>query len=156
MTQNIISATVVGRPRIVTTKYSNRAVLDARAYDGQTFAIWGRETDSDILNRCDGERVGIALDQKGKPKLVAHAGTGCVAAPDKQPMGFKVTLPSEDSVPETTCSAEIADYIQRLGKLYGHCLATAAAIPQASALATPEVKDVATTFFIQAVQHFNL
>jgi hypothetical protein len=42
-------------------------------------------------------------------------------------------------------SGEIADYIARLGKLYGHCLATAR-----------ESEPVALAIFQQAIEHFNL
>ena len=37
-----------------------------------------------------------------------------------------------------------------------HCLTTAANMPTNIELETPQIKDVATTFFLQAVKHFNL
>jgi hypothetical protein len=46
--------------------------------------------------------------------------------------------------------------IERLGKLYGHCLSTAAGMPSAIELESTAVKDIATTMFIQTVRHFNL
>ena len=46
--------------------------------------------------------------------------------------------------------------IDRLGKLYSHCLTTAGNMPTEIELETPQIKDVATTFFIQAVRHFDL
>jgi hypothetical protein len=67
----------------------------------------------------------------------------------KKQMGFAVQ-------PEPgSRSAEIADYIERLGKLYGHCYQTASN-QLGNALATPEVKDVATTLFIQTCKHFQI
>ena len=67
----------------------------------------------------------------------------------KQQMGFQTeTQPSR--------SVEIADYVSRLGKLYNHCLTTAANMPTSIELEAPQIKDVATTFFIQAVKHFNI
>jgi hypothetical protein len=97
-------------------------------------------------------------------------------APDR-PMGFNVTpiepeqiksvqkpvtLPAVGSIEqaalptETKRSIEIADYIGKLGKLYSHCYKTASEQLESTPLATPEVKDVATTLFIQTVRHFNL
>jgi hypothetical protein len=46
--------------------------------------------------------------------------------------------------------------VDRLGKLYSHCYKTAANELKKTPLATPEVKDVATTLFIQTVRHFGL
>ena len=67
----------------------------------------------------------------------------------KSQMGFQAS-------PQPSRSVEIDDYIQRLGKLYGHCFATAAAIPTSIDLPPTAVKDVATTMFIQTVRHFDL
>jgi hypothetical protein len=64
-------------------------------------------------------------------------------------MGFQAS-------PQTSRSIEIADYIDRLGKLYGHCLTTAASMPTSIELPPTAVKDVATTMFIQTVRHFDL
>jgi hypothetical protein len=58
----------------------------------------------------------------------------------KKQMGF-----TTESQPSR--SAEIADYIDRLGKLYSHCLTTAGNMPTAIELESPQIKDVATTFF---------
>jgi hypothetical protein len=69
-------------------------------------------------------------------------------------MGFAVT--ETPQVPETTRSAEIADYIHRLGKLYGHCLNTAANMPTTVDLNAPQVKDIATVLFIQTTKHFDI
>jgi hypothetical protein len=99
--------------------------------------------------------VSVAIDSKGKAKLVEHL-ANCVAvgladAPMAQStqMGFTTS-------PQPSRSAEIADYIERLGKLYSHCLTTAVNMPHAIELEAPQIKDVATTFFIQAVRHFDL
>jgi hypothetical protein len=82
--------------------------------------------------------------------LVEH----CSTAPQQAQMGF--TAKPTPEVPETTRSAEIVDYICRLGKLYNHCLTTAANMPTAIELDAPQVKDIATTLFIQTAKHFNL
>jgi hypothetical protein len=58
--------------------------------------------------------------------------------------------------PQPSRSVEIADYIERLGKLYTHCLTTAVNIPTSIELESTAVKDIATTMFIQTVRHFDL
>jgi hypothetical protein len=67
----------------------------------------------------------------------------------KKQMGFT-------AAPQASRSAEIADYIDRLGKLYSCYLTTAGNMPTLIELATPQINDVATTLFIQSVRHFEL
>ena len=67
------------------------------------------------MGRRNGERVAITLDSKGKASLVEHYSTAPETALPTQQMGF--TTQTMDEAPETTRSAEIADYIQRLGML---------------------------------------
>ncbi len=143
----LLEARVNGNPRQVSTKYGEKAVLDVSTREGE-FTIWRPAGDSEVMGRMNGERVSIAIDSKGKASLVEHAST----KPQQAQMGF--TAPVE--TPETTRSAEIADYIQRLGKLYSHCLSTAANMPTSVDLNAPQVKDIATTLFIQTTKHFNL
>jgi hypothetical protein len=145
----LLEARVNGKPRQVDTKWGEKAVMDLLTTDGQEITIWRPAGDMDVMGRANGERVSIAIDSKGKASLVEHASTKPQEAQQAQ-MGFNV--PPE----QPSRSAEIADYIQRLGKLYSHCLDTAARMPKTVELDTPQVKDVATTFFIQAVKHFNL
>jgi hypothetical protein len=145
----LLEAHVNGNPRQVTTKWGEKAVMDVLTTDGQEIAIWRPAGDMDVMGRANGERVSIAIDSKGKASLVEHASTKPQQAQQAQ-MGFNV--PPE----QPSRSAEIADYIQRLGKLYSHCLDTAARMPKTVDLDMPQVKDVATTFFLQAVKHFNL
>ncbi len=143
----LLDARVNGIPRQVTTKYGDKSVLDVATSEGN-YTIWRPAGDMEVMGRRNGERVSIALDSKGKASLVEH----CSTAPQQAQMGF--TAPVE--TPETTRSAEIADYIQRLGKLYGHRLTTAANMSTSIELEAPQIKDVATTMFIQTVRHFNL
>jgi hypothetical protein len=143
----LLDARVNGNPRQVNTKHGERSVLDVWTSEGE-FTIWRPAGDKDVMGRMNGERVSIALDSKGKASLVEH----CSTAPQQAQMGF--SAPVETT--ETTRSAEIADYIQRLGKLYSHCLTTAANMPTTIELEAPQVKDVATTLFIQTVRHFDL
>ena len=143
----LLDARVNGMPRQVTTKYGDKSVLDVVTSEGN-FTVWRPAGDREVMGRMNGERVAIALDSKGKASLVEHAST----KPQLAQMGFSAPV----ETPETTRSAEIADYIQRLGKLYNHCLNTASSMPTSIELEAPQIKDVATTMFIQTVKHFNL
>jgi hypothetical protein len=143
----LLDARVNGMPRQVTTKYGEKSVLDVATSEGN-YTIWRPAGDSEVMGRMNGERVSIALDSKGKASLVEYAST----KPQLAQMGFSAPV----ETPETTRSAEIADYIQRLGKLYNHCLTTAASMPTSIELEAPQVKDIATTLFIQTTKHFNL
>jgi hypothetical protein len=141
----LLEARVNGSPRQVNTKYGEKAVMEVVTADGNEIAIWRPAGDMDVMGRMNGERVSIAIDSKGKASLVEHASTKPQAAQS-----------SNAATEQPSRSAEIADYIQRLGKLYSHCLDTAARMPKTVELETPQIKDVATTFFIQAVRHFDL
>ena len=143
----LLDARVNGMPRQVQTKYGEKSVLDVATSEGE-YTIWRPAGDSEVMGRRNGERVSIALDSKGKASLVEH----CSTAPQQATMGFSAPV----ETPETTRSAEIAEYIQRLGKLYNHCLSTAVNMPTAIELDVPQVKDIATTLFIQTTKHFNL
>lgn len=155
----LLDARVNGMPRQVSTKYGEKSVLDVATSEGN-YTIWRPAGDMEVMGRRNGERVGIALDLKGKASLVEHCSTApqtalqtqaFAASGNNQQMGF-----SAEPTPETTRSAEIADYIQRLGKLYNHCLTTAAGMPTAIELDAHSVKDIGTTIFIQTVRHFDL
>jgi hypothetical protein len=160
----LIDARVNGMPRQVQTKYGEKAVLDVATSEGQ-FTIWRNAGDREVMGRRNGERITITLDSKGKASLVDTA-SNCpaVGLVTTQPA---VTLPFEAEMklkqqmgftpePQPSRSAEIADYVQRLGKLYSHCLSTAADIPTSIELESTAVKDIATTMFIQTVRHFDL
>lgn len=136
----LIAARVNGMPRQVQTKHGEKSVLEVATNEG-AYTIWRPAGDSEVMGRRNGERVTIALDSRGKASLVEHAS-------NSPAVGLTATQPSR--------SAEIVDYISRLGKLYGHCLTTAANMPATIELDAPEIKDVATTLFIQTVRHFDL
>jgi hypothetical protein len=154
----LFEARVNGNPRQVNTKYGEKAVMDVVTTDGTEIAIWRPAGDLEVMGRRNGERVSIALDSKGKASLVEHASTKPQQAQKQAQMNSEPSRTMGFSVPpeQPSRSAEIADYIERLGKLYAHCLDAAARMPKTVELETPQVKDVATTFFLQAVNHFNL
>jgi hypothetical protein len=153
----LIQARLSGSPRTVTTKHGERVVADAVDGQGNKHTIW--RAVGDLKNLTNGSVVKLTVDSKGKVNLIDEpVNFTPVAAPIqrfeaetqlKSQMGFSTT-------PQPSRSVEIADYIERLGKLYGHCLTTAAQIPTSIELEPSQVKDVATTMFIQTVKHFDL
>ena len=140
--------------RQVNTKHGQKAVLNVVTGTGEEIAIWRPAGDVEILGRKSGESVSITIDAKGKASLVEHCSTAPQQAAQAQPMGFAVN--EAPQVPETTRSAEIADYIQRLGKLYSYCMNTAANMPTTVELNPPQIKDIATSLFIHTTKHFNI
>jgi hypothetical protein len=149
----LIQAKITGQPRTVTTKHGDRSVVDARAANGENLTIWRPANDPAVMRLANGERVQLAINAKGKVSLVETA-FDRATLPPSQTMGFAVETTTPPA--EVSRSIEIADYIERLGKLYSHCYQTAAKQLDSSPLATPEIKDVATTIFIQTVRHFSL
>jgi hypothetical protein len=110
----LLTAHVNGKPRQVSTKFGEKAVMDILTTDGQEITIWRPAGDLEVMGRVNGERVSITIDSKGKASLVEHAST--------QPQAAQSSNVTSE---QPRRSAEIADYIQRLAKLYGHCLDTA-------------------------------
>ena len=106
--------------------------------------------------------VKLTVDSKGKVNLIEEPQA---LAPTTPAEAVKLSFDAESQLksqigftanPQPSRSVEIADYIDRLGKLYTHCLTTANNIPSVATLDAPEVKDIATTLFIQTVKHFDL
>jgi hypothetical protein len=164
----LIQAHLHGSPRTVNTKHGERTVADAIDGQGNKHTIWRNA--GEMKHLTNGSIVSLAIDSKGKVSLVDEP-TGRVTRPVlnlahvapteplklpfeaetqlKKQMGF-----TADSQPSR--SVEIADYIERLGKLYTHCLTTAVNIPTSIELESTAVKDIATTMFIQTARHFDL
>ena len=160
----LLDARVNGNPRQVSTKYGEKSVLDVATSEGQ-FTIWQPAGDAEVMGRRNGERVSISLDSKGKASLVEHTSNcpsvGLVAPAEAGKLSFDTDSQLKSHMgftanPQPSRSVEIADYIERLGKLYSHCLTTATSMPTSIELPATAVKDVATTMFIQTVRHFDL
>jgi hypothetical protein len=166
--------------RIARTKFGDKTVLDCRLETGETITIWKEANNPQLMSVANGERLvlnSIEKHQGGytyeiRETLRTRNDTqrsaretaqlkGVNAVPER-PMGFNVGLPVVESIEQTAPTAEskrsieIAEYIGKLGKLYNHCYKTAANELKETPLATPEVKDVATTLFIQTCKHFSL
>ena len=175
----LITAKVTSQPRTVNTKHGERSVIDCVAQNGEALTIWRPAHDQQLMRLANGERVQIAIDSKGKVSLVETAFDRAEANRPEispmvsgqtipaRPMGFDVDVPfgaerklrqqlAAAPKPTDSRSAEIANYIDRLGKLYGHCYQAAVKQLDTTAMAIPEVKDVATTLFIQTCKHFQL
>jgi hypothetical protein len=156
----LIQARLHGSPRTVTTKFGQKVVADAIDGKGNKHTIWRPE--GDMKHLTNGSIVNLTLDSKGKVSLVDEPHSLVPVAPTEpltRPFDADTQLKSQmgfTATPQPSRSAEIADYIERLGKLYGYCLTTANNIPSAASLDAPEVKDIATTIFIQTVKHFSL
>jgi hypothetical protein len=147
----LIQARLHGAPRTVKTKHGERVVADAFDGQGNKHTIW--RPVGDLKHLTNGSIVKLAIDSKGKVSLVDEPANLAPAFEAqmqlKKQMGFTATQ-------QPSRSAEIADYIERLSKLYGHCLTTAANIPTSSELEKTAVKDIATLMFLQTVRHFDL
>jgi hypothetical protein len=177
----LIFAIAKGTPRQVNTKYGQKTVIDATGNNGEEITIWrgGDDQSPALKSIANGSRITVGLDSKGKYSLIEAPADRAVQvakpispelAQVSRPMGFAVDLPFEaeqrlraqmattvappvaNEMAESGRSAEIADYINRLGKLYGHCYGVAAQQLENVPLGTPEVKDVATTLFIRAAR----
>jgi hypothetical protein len=145
----LIEAKVAGQPRIVSTRRGDRTVMDCRTADGQSLTVWRPAGDVELMARANGERVTLAQDSKGKISLVETARSRA----DRE-WQRSTDLGLTDHRSERT--AEIADYIERLGKLYNYCYGVASRQFAHNEMNTPQIKDVSTTLFIQTVRHFDL
>ncbi|WP_373546351.1 hypothetical protein [Chamaesiphon sp.] len=135
----LIQARLHGSPRTVNTKHGERTVADAFDGQGNKHTIWRNV--GEMKHLTNGSLVKLAIDSKGKVSLVDEPANLAPVAPTesitlKQQMGFQTE-------PQPSRSVEIADYIERLGKLYTHCLTTAASIPTSIELPATAIKDVA-------------
>jgi hypothetical protein len=153
----LIQARLSGSPRTVNTKHGERVVADAIDGQGNKHTIWRQV--GDLKHLTNGSVVKLTVDSKGKVNLIDEpVALAPVAAPIRfdAEMQLKSSQMGFQSSPPPSRSVEIADYIERLGKLYGHCLTTAASMPTSIELESTAVKDIATTMFIQTVKHFDL
>jgi hypothetical protein len=147
----LIQATVKGQPRQVTTKYGDRIVMDCLTYDGQEIAVWRNGDDTEILGRRNGERVTLALDAKGKYHLMESLSTELVD-PTVKTNGNG----NGHELGDSSRKAEIADYIQRLAKLYSYTFKIVKEQMGDSGLPIECVKDISTSVFIATTRHFDL
>jgi hypothetical protein len=145
----LIEAKVKGQPRTVATKHGERSVMDCITADGESLTVWRPAGDSEVMGRANGERVTLSLDSKGKVSLVETARS-------RAEQQWQKPQPTPKLAHRSERTADIAEYIERLGKLYSYCFKTASKELANSELGRPQIKDVSTTLFIQTVKHFDL
>ena len=157
----LIQARLLNSPRTVNTKHGERVVADAIDGQGNKHTIW--RPAGDLKHLTNGSVVKLTVDSKGKVNLIdePHALAPNVAPAEVGKLSFDTESQLKSHMgftanPQPSRSVEIADYIERLGKLYSHCLTTAASMPTSTELPATAVKDVATTMFIQTIRHFDL
>jgi hypothetical protein len=153
----LIEAKVAGQPRIVSTRRGDRSVMDCRTADGQSLTVWRPAGDVELMARANGERVTLAQDSKGKVSLVETARSRADREWQRS-TDLTKDLDTELGLTDHRShrTAEIADYIERLGKLYNYCHGVASRQLAHTEMDTPQIKDVSTTLFIQTVRHFSL
>jgi hypothetical protein len=149
----LIAAKITGKPRNVTTRQGDRSVVDARANNGENLTIWRPANDPAVMRLANGERVQLAIDSKGKVSLIDTAATRAEEAAG-QPMGFTIE-PAAPPV-EKSRSAEIAEHLDKLSKLYSVCLSRAESMPKPTELPPEATKDIATTLYLSLVKKFDL
>ncbi len=154
----LIEAKVAGQPRIVSTRRGDRSVMDCRTADGQSLTVWRPAGDVELMARANGERVTLAQDSKGKISLVETAQSRADREWQRSSdLAIDLGLADQGLTDHRSHrTAEIADYIERLGKLYNYCHGVASRQLAHSEMEISEIKDVSTTLFIQTVRHFGL
>jgi len=152
-----LTAIAKGQARAVQTKYGDRLVLDAIGEDGNEYTIWRPGHDGQLPKVANGERITLGVDSKGKTHLLETLADR-VTHPGSQLPGMRPL--QETAAPDYNAhngrSAEIADYVERLGKLYKYCYTQAKETLAGEPALLDDHRAVATTLFIQAVRHFDL
>ena len=155
-----LTARALKPARTVSTKYGPKLVLDCLATDGREYTVWRPIGDETLPKIARNERVNLGVDSKGKCHLLQCLAdhTDVMAAPDAKTMLSNSPQPSDKPMEGgyNGRSAEIADYITRLGKLYKFSYQTAKESLTGEAISTEDTRAVATSFFIQTIKHFDL
>jgi hypothetical protein len=139
------TAIITGQARIIQTAQGDRSLIYAQTINGDKHAIYRAAGDPEIMGLKDGQEVEISIGGKGYADLVT-----------RPQMGFSIAPAPTTPPPQSQRSIDIKDYVERLGKLYGHCYTTATNQLESTGLEKPEIKDVATSLFIQTTRHFNI
>jgi hypothetical protein len=146
----LLNAKVIGQPRTVNTKQGEKYVINCLCCNGESHTIWRPANDSQVMRLIDGERVQVGINSSGKVSLVETAYSRAEEQAQPRSMGFTVPTESKPSK-----RVEVDDYIDRLGNLYSRCYQAASSNLSDTPLQPAEVKDVATTLFIQTTRHFT-
>ena len=120
-------------------------MIYAQVADGTKHAIYRAAGDTDITGLREGEEVEISLGTTGHADLVT-----------RPQMGFSIPRPPVVTPAQSQRSIEIKSYVESLSELYRHCYNTALNQLQNTGLDKAEIKDVATSLFIQTTRHFSI
>jgi hypothetical protein len=139
------TAVITGQARIIRTAQGDRSLIYAQVANGDKHAIYRAAGDPEITGLKDGQEVEISIGGKGHADLVT-----------RPQMGFSI-VPTPTTPPaQSQRSTDIKNYIEHLGKIYGDCYTTATKQLESAGLDKPEIKDVATSLFIQTTRHFGI
>lgn len=140
-----ITAVITGQARTIKTAQGDRSIIYAQVANGNKHAIYRAAGDPEIIGLKEGAEVEISISSKGYANLVA-----------RPQMGFSITPPPTVPPAQNQRSIDIKNYVERLSELYEHCYTAASSQLESAGLDKPEIKDVATTLFIQTTRHFNI
>jgi hypothetical protein len=138
-------AIVTGKPSVIKTKGGDRSIVYAEVASGDKHAIYRAAGDPEIMGLREGQEVEISIGGTGHADLVT-----------RPQMGFSIVPALTEPPAESQRSIDIKNYVENMGKIYGGCYIAASKQLADTGLDKPEIKDVATTLFIQTVRHFNL
>ena len=178
-----LDAKIFRVPHTIKTKNGDRMIAEATVGDGTIHTIWRKGGDQELSRITAGERVKISIDEYGYVDLVETAFSRTyspkITPKTEETTMDNIKLPGEaehklsqqiqqrlavlrneeqqQQQPKAISdrSTEIAEYVEKLGKLYSHCFDTANS-KMGEKLDVLEVKDIATTLFIQTVRKFSL
>jgi hypothetical protein len=139
------TAIITGQAQTIKTAQGDRSLIYAQVASGDKHAIYRAAGDPEIMGLKDGQEVEISIGGKGHADLVT-----------RPQMGFSIAPTPTTPPAESQRSIDIKNYVERLGKLYAHCYTTAVNQLESTGLDKPEIKDVATSLFIQTTRHFNI
>jgi hypothetical protein len=139
------AAIVTGKPSVIKTKGGDRSIVYAQVASGDKHAIYRAAGDPEIMGLREGQEVEISIGGTGHADLVT-----------RPQMGFSIVPAPEKPPAESQRNIDIKNYVENMGKIYGGCYIAASKQLADTGLDKPEIKDVATTLFIQTTRHFNL
>ena len=131
------------------TQYGRRINAVFTTPDGEDLKIWGNVGHSSLESVVKGQSYQLDFDQRGNAKLVSpQPGSG-------HSRETQVQEDNHNGHANHSRSAEIKDYLVRLGKLMSHSLLVVRR--ELGEEMEPELEQrYATTLFIQTCRKFNL
>jgi hypothetical protein len=146
-------AIVTGKPSVIKTKGGDRSIVYAEVESGDKHAIYRAAGDPEIMGLKEGQEVEISIASLAPGAIGSKGHADLVTRPQ---MGFSIVPARTEPPAESQRSIDIKNYVENMGKIYGGCYIAASKQLADTGLDKPEIKDVATTLFIQTTRHFNL